>query len=440
MARMIRILYVEGPSHVGGSVISLYYLVAHLDRAAFDPLVLFRRPHPYRERFEAIGVPVITLAEEPPKAKVPSRQVSQQPIAAMISRYARPVKAGYQAARWVYHLLGSEWPMARRIRQIIEAEGVDLVHTNNNLPRNRAGVLAARLAGVPVVCHYRMFEPINGFDRWLGRYVATHVYISKAVAAHFIAQGLPPERAKVVYNAVDLDQFDPPGDGAAVRRELGLRPEHLVVGNVGRLDWWKGHDVFLPAVARLAACMPDLRALIVGGADDRLHNQAYASRLRVLTEELGLAKRVIFTGHRDDISDVMAASDLVVHSATQPEPFGRVVIEALAACRPVVAMAAGGVPEIIEDGVHGLLVPPGDVEALAEAMTFLLSNTQAAKAMARMGHQRVCQQFTIQAQMAAVQALYRAVPLTCDQRSSSSLKLRPRTGEDVSPVAQGPSG
>lgn len=431
---MIRILYLERPHNVGGSVISLYHLVAHLDRATFEPVVLFRQSNPYGERFRAIGVPVITLAEQaeqPGKSDSVADQVSRRDIAAALSRCGEWMAAGYRAAKFVCRLLGEELPMVWRIRRVIEAQGVDLVHTNNNLPNNRADVLAAQLAGVPVICHYRMFKPTNGFDRWLGRHVAAHVYISNAVAAHYIARGMPPESARVVYNAVDLDRFDPPGDGTAVRRELDLRSEHVVVGNVARLDWWKGHDVFLRAVARLAGRMPELRALIVGGVGDRPDSQAYAARLRALTGELGLAERVIFTGHRDDISDVMAALDLVVHTATQPEPFGRVVIEALAAHRPVVATAAGGVPEIIEDGVHGLLVPPGDVEALAAAIDGLLSDVQKATAMACAGHQRVRRQFDVETQVAAVQALYWSVLETGGQRSCGPLKLKPKTGEEM---------
>jgi glycosyltransferase involved in cell wall biosynthesis len=427
---MIRILYVERPHNVGGSVISLYHLAAQLDRAIFDPVVLFHRTHPYRAKFAAIGVPTLTLTETAPQKDLSPGPVRQRDIAATLSRYSQLAASGYRTAKFLYNQLRTEWPLARRIRRIIDDQGIDLVHANTSLPNNRPTILAARWAQVPAICHYRMFKAINPFDRWLGRHLSAHVYISNAVASHHIAQGLPPENARVIHNAVDLEQFEPPRNGTAVRHQLGLRPEHLVVGNVGRLDWWKGHDVFLRAVAGLVGRVPNLRALIVGGADGRADNRAYVARLHALVEELSLADRVTFTGYRDDIPDVMAALDLVVHSSTEPEPFGRVVIEAMAARRPVVATAAGGVPEIVEDGVHGSLVPPGDAEALAEAMAGLLSDEEKAEAMARAGYQRVKRQFNVQAHAQAVQTLYRSALAAHRQPSTGAFKRIPGTSEE----------
>ena len=428
---MIRILYVERPRSVGGSVISLFHLVANLNRAVYEPLVLFHRPNPYGDRFKAIGVPVITLNDTPTGAVPPAQQAHQRDIAATLSQYSHAAATGYRTAKFIYHLLCAELPLARRIRRVIEAQAVDLVHANNSLPNNRPSVLAARWAAVPVICHFRMFKTINAFDRWLGRHAAAHVYISKSVADHHIAQGLPAEKARVIYNAVDLSQFDPAMDSAAVRREFGLQPEHLVVGNVGRLDWWKGHDVFLRAVASLAGHMPGLYALVVGGVDNEPVNQAYAADLRALTRELLLSERVIFAGHRDDVPSILPALDLVVHSATQPEPFGRVVIEALSARRPVVAAAAGGVPEIVEDGIEGLLVPPGDVGALAGAMATLLSDGKKAKAMAQAGYQRVCRQFTVQKQVSAVQTLYQSVLAAQGSAMAGSLRVGSRADKEI---------
>ncbi|HLF26873.1 MAG TPA: glycosyltransferase family 4 protein [Anaerolineae bacterium] len=429
---MIRVLYVERPHNIGGSVISLYHLVSQLNRTRFEPHVLFYRSHPYRERFQAIGARVSVLNERPSgETATPPAVSPQRDIAASLSRYSRWAAAGYRAAKFGYAFLHNDLPQARRIYRVIKRGAIDLVHVNESLPNGRASVLAARWAGVPVICHFRGFKTLNVFDRRLSRHLTAPVYISNAVAMHHIAQGLPPENGKVIYNAVRLEHFQPHRDGAAIRREFGLRREHVVIGNVGRLDWWKGHDIFLQALARLVQHRPEVRALIVGATDDEPINQAYFENLHRLVAQLGLGKRVIFTGYRDDVAEVMAAMDLIVHSATQPEPFGRVIIEALAAGRPVVATAAGGVPEIIEDGVQGLLVPPGDVGALENAMVALLSDRPRAEALAQAGYQHVCQHFSVQAQAVAIETLYETVLMRGQRQTAGSFNLNPKRETEI---------
>jgi glycosyltransferase involved in cell wall biosynthesis len=150
-----------------------------------------------------------------------------------------------------------------------------------------------------------------------------------------------------------------PGDGG------------LTVGIVGRISPWKGQDVFLRAFAR---AFPEggIRARVVGGA--LFGEEAFGESLVALARALGIADRVTFSGHVDDVGAELASLDVAVHAFTIPEPFGQVVVEAMAAGVPVVAVDAGGPAEVVTDGVDGLLAPMGDVDALAARLTRLATD------------------------------------------------------------------
>jgi glycosyltransferase involved in cell wall biosynthesis len=155
---------------------------------------------------------------------------------------------------------------------------------------------------------------------------------------------------------------------------------------VGRLEPWKGQEVFLQAAARIAERCPDARFAVVGSAiTDKL--RAYPDQLERLAATLGLADRVHFAGHVDDTAPWFDALDVCVH-ATHGEPFGLVVVEAMAVATPVVATALGGPTEIVEHGTSGLLVPPGEPEPLADAVASILADERLAARLADGGAQR----------------------------------------------------
>jgi len=162
-------------------------------------------------------------------------------------------------------------------------------------------------------------------------------------------------------------------------------------------------------MAEVARSIPRLKVLIVGEADDEPRNQIYERHLKALTQSLGLSDMVTFTGFRSDIPRIMALLDVMVHSSSQPEPFGRVIIEALAAGTPLVATKAGGVLDVVEDGVHGLLVPPKDAHAMAKAVATLLSDRRLAERLTTAGRRRVLECFTVKKYATAVQDVYQTL-------------------------------
>ncbi|MGQ9666399.1 MAG: glycosyltransferase [Anaerolineae bacterium] len=390
-----RILYVEMAHAFGGSIVSLYQLVRGLDKERYEPVVLFYRPNPFVQRFEEAGAEVLVLGD------------TTTPAAGFHRPAGSAGRRRPNALAETLAILRQVGPGTLRLLRIIRRKGIDLVHGNDVLISNREAILAAALAGVPYISHVRAFETLTWLDRRLVRGVRMNIYISRAIAEAHVAQGVPAERGVVIYNALEPEEFATAESREAVRARLGLSPAHEVVGITGRLVAWKGHEVFLRAVAELVPKRPALRAVIAGDADPT--EPAHCERLKALAGELGIADRVLFAGYWERIVGLLPALDVLVHCSVKPEPFGRVIIEGMAAGVPVVGANAGAVPEIITDGETGLLVPPGDAPALAEAIGRLLDDAVLAEAVRQRARELVRRRFSLDVHVAQVQALYERV-------------------------------
>lgn len=259
----------------------------------------------------------------------------------------------------------------RALAQLLRTMGARIVYTHSAKAHVYGG-LAGRLARIPVVAHVHDIVGTNGSSRANAALLRTTLrFLPRAVIANSrtTAQSLGRLRrpAAVIGCPTTVPATTP-------TRTSGP----LTFGMVGRLTPWKGQDVVLRAfaAARTAGLDPSARLRLVGASlfgDDHL----FERELRVLAHELGIAGHVDFRGHRRDVDVEMAACDVVVHASTRPEPFGQVVVEAMALGRPVIAAGAGGPTEVVTDGHDGLLVTPGDVDALATAMVQLATDREA---------------------------------------------------------------
>lgn len=403
---MLHVLYIDLAPSPGGSIHSLHQLVSHLDRSEVQPSVALSVLLDF-DAFDRLGIPVRRVRTpwwEGPGAG-PVDRLRRGPVG---ERMRRP---GIQGRLW--HRLGDLrrlgrdlLPAARTLAQVYRQARPDLVHLNDAIPLVRPALLASRWTGVPALVHARSFLLPTAFDRRaLTPAIAGMIFISRAVAEAQLA-ALPRRPAScVIPNALDLTQFDDAVDATPVRAELGIPPGVPLVGMVGRIAPWKGQLVFVEAMARLHRRRPDLYGVIVGaaeGASGERYRQAVSDRIAAL----GLAERLYLVGHRRDVPRLMAAVDAVAHCSVQPEPFGRVIIEGMAAGRPVVASAAGGSVEIITDGVDGLLTPPNDPDALAAALERLLADRNLARRLGQAARQTVASRYRIDQHAAAVQAFY----------------------------------
>jgi len=265
--------------------------------------------------------------------------------------------------------------------RVLRRYRIQLLHTNSYVPGNYAR-LAGALMRVPlIVDHWHGFTRFSRkrrlICRLLGRFTTLSLAVSQGVRDYLIEQGgLDPAKVRVVANGIDLARIQAHRPRAAVRRELRITEEVRVVGLVARLDHWgKGHRELFTALAGLKDRYP-LEALIIGGGRRE-------GELRQLAAELGLGPRVNFLGQRRDIPDLLAALDILV-LPSHSEGVSLALLEAMAAGLPVIATAVGGLPEVVTDGVNGLLIPPRDPEALARALDRLLADPDFAR---RLGEQ-----------------------------------------------------
>jgi glycosyltransferase involved in cell wall biosynthesis len=218
--------------------------------------------------------------------------------------------------------------------------------------------------------------------------------------------GEAPERKRKVRSRVIHDGCEVP-----VSLSWPEPNQPLKIGLIGRISPWKGQHVFIQAAAMLRNEFPDVRFQIIGAP--LFSEFEYESELHCLTRELQLERQVEFTGFLRDVQSAIQQLQIVVHASTVGEPFGQVVIEGMAAGRPVIATNGGGIPEIVVDQVTGLLVPMNDARALAEAMASLLRNPKKARAMGARGRRRVNDLFTIERSAKAVEQVY--LELLCPQ-------------------------
>jgi glycosyltransferase involved in cell wall biosynthesis len=290
----------------------------------------------------------------------------------------------------------------RGLRRLLAEHRIDLVHAHKGRGRTLA-LLAGLLGPRPVLVLNRGVSfPLTRWNR-LG-YTTSRVHaivaVSESIRRGLVAAGVPGDKIALIYSGTDTERFHPGLDGAAVRRELGLGPGEALITQVG-VRSWRGFADVLEALARLAPRAPQARLCFVGAPPPRVPEVMDRARA------LHLGDRVHVLGHRDDVPEVLAASDVVVDASWAGLGITGSIREALACERPVVATALAGMPELVRDGETGLLVPPRDPAALAGAILRVLADPTWAQAMARAGRKRVEAHFSSRAKLDAIEALYR---------------------------------
>jgi len=224
------------------------------------------------------------------------------------------------------------------------------------------------------------------------------IAVSSMIEAKLLAEGRTTAPVRQISNGVDLSRYDHTEPCCTLPEEYGMEPGSQIVGVVARLEPEKGHPTLLEAWPQVLRAVPDAYLLIVGEGSRR---EALEAQVR----DLRIAHRVVFTGRRDDVPAVTAALDVAVLPSYR-EAQGLSILEALALSRPVVASNVGGIPEMITDGVNGLLVPPHDADALAVAIIRLLRDHPFADTLGRTGHDMVHDRFCIDLMVDAVQGIY----------------------------------
>ncbi len=405
---MNRVLFVEASSGgvVGGSLSGLYHLIRGLDRERFHVGMALYEPKRIEADLKGLDVAVYHVR----RRRLPKEHALLRSDGYRRSKAIRPIGSSLRAGRQTARLLVEEIPAAVRLARVIRRERADVVHLGNGVRANFDGLLACVLTRTPIVCHVKGFEKYGARERWASRRTRTLVCMTQAILEHCERNGMRPQEARVVYDAVDEAWLRPVRTPAAIRGDLGVPADAPCVGLAGNIQEWKGQHVLVEAMAEVVRTHPGTHALIIGGVHRA--GEAYATALRQRTAELGLERCIHFTGFRDDIVDVMNALDVVVHASIRPEPFGRVILEGMLLGKPVVATAAGGVLELIAPERTGFLVPPGDAGALAATLATLLARPAEGRRIGEQARAWARQQFSLSKQVAEMSAIYETATRT----------------------------
>ncbi|MBI4435922.1 MAG: glycosyltransferase [Candidatus Omnitrophica bacterium] len=275
--------------------------------------------------------------------------------------------------------------MVRRVCRIIEEEHIDVVHARSRVP-GLIAFLACRKTSRPLVttCHGYYRKNFFGYCMGWGKRV---IVSSQAIGRHMLEDfEVSPERIRLIPRGVDLDVF--------TYRSPRRNPQgEFTIGMIGRITPLKGHLDFIRAISRVVRAFPKIKVLIVGDAPPG--KTKYRQELELLVKRLGLHQTVQWAGTSYDIPKILSEMDLLVLASKTPEAFGRVMIEAGACGVPVVATRVGGVVDVVTDGKEGLLVPPEDPLALAEAILRILKDPSLASAFAKRLREKVEKEYSL---------------------------------------------
>ncbi len=387
--RRYKILIVSHATEIGGAEKVLFGFIDQVDRERFDISLACPTGSPLIAEMSARGVGLHTGIPRPRLLGIRREHLGEDRLSVLLY----------------------PWDMARTVvelARLIRREAYDLVYTNS-AKAHIYGSMAGRLARRPVV--WRMHDIIgtDAYSRlnvWLFKacasWMANRVLpVSDASRAALAKWGVPAGKLFTIHNGLDTRAMQSRRGRAEMRRELGLPPDAPVAGMVGRLVPWKGPQVFVEAARRVLEEAPETYFLLVG--DAVFGEQDFVDGLKSRVGQLGLEERVIFTGLRQDIPDLLGCMDVFVHASVLPEPFGMVILEAMFCTVPVVAARGGGVDEIVLPGETGLLVPPDDPQALARAVIGLLNDSEAARHMAEQGYRRAVADFDAGAAARAIE-------------------------------------
>jgi len=362
----MKILFLDQSGQLGGAELSLLDVASPYRR---DCLVGIFQDGPFHEALEQRDIPVQVLTHQLPQIRKESG---------------------------LWQSLGSFGQLLPLIASVIRlSRNYDVIYTNT--PKAFiVGAIASLLGRRPLVYHLRdilsaeHFSPANlRLLVTLANLTASRVIAnSQATRAAFIKSGGNPDIATVVYNGFQPEQYQQLQEAATHLRQKLKMEGKFVVGHFSRLSAWKGQHILLEA---LTACPEEVVALFVGdalfGEDD------YVQQLHQQVQALKLRNRVRFLGFRADVPQLMVACDLVAHSSTAPEPFGRVIVEAMLCGTPVVAAAAGGAMELVDHGQTGWLTSPGDASKLAEVINYCYQNRDDIQAIAHQAQVEASQRF-----------------------------------------------
>lgn len=380
---MKRILFVEFSSGFGGSSEALFGNLKYLDHSKFYPVVLIVKEGESFGKMKDAGIEVI------------------QTTYTHFTESSHGTLWAY--LRTVINFFLDVIVNAPKIAIFIWCRHVDLIHVNTNIKNNLGSLLAAKLVGVPCVCHMRGTRPLIKMERIFGRFVDKIIILNKKALENLRAV-FDSDRVELISDGIDLKICPSSDNGAKIRQEFGLNND-FCVGVIGRLVEGKGQDDFIAAAFLVKQKRQKVKFLIVG--NDPEGSKAFEQRLKDMVRQLNLQGEVIFTGWRSDKYDIIQALDVVVHpTSTFPEGAPLILSEAMAFGKPVIATRIAGSADMVIDDVTGLFVTPGSPGELAEAITKLANSKETVQRLGLAGRRHAEEYFDVEKNTKQFERLY----------------------------------
>jgi glycosyltransferase involved in cell wall biosynthesis len=298
-----------------------------------------------------------------------------------------------------------DWDAIQSLKRLVEEQKIDILHCHE--PKSRLyGAIVSRMTGVPMVATHHLWTGQNLRTRLVELLDAAVLHgcykviaVSSSVAQSMRRALVPSRRIEVIPNGIALSGFRDGQQNSEVRASLGIPPGLPVIGAVGRLDIQKGHERLIEAARKITDAGQDATYIIVGEGVER-------PRLESLVQSLDLSDRVLLLGYKSDIRPYLAIMDLfVLPSRREGTPMA--LLEAMAMSKPVVATAVGGVPDVLTDGIDGIMLPENGTAGLSDALLRLLRDPALARQIARAGRRRVETEFSSRRMAGRYEDVYR---------------------------------
>ncbi len=366
--RKINLLHLKTSANIGGAEVMLTYWPRYLDKTKFEQFVILADEGPLLKIIKNLGVKAECFAD----------------------------------LKWLKGFV-----LIPKLFSFIRKNKIDIIHAHGARV-NLWGSVASILTGVPIIATEHSIDLwrgntnlLNLLDRFSARVNKCRIGVSQAVCEMLFKQGLPSKKIICIENGIDIERFNIPIDISAKKKELGIPHNVKVIGTIGRFVEQKGHKYLLEAAKLIVNNILDIRFLIVGDGPlmQSLKNQVI---------QLGIEDKVIFTGQREDVPALLSVMDIfVLPSITEGLPL--VLLEAMAAKKPIIASAVSGIPYVIEDEKNGLLVPPCKPDVIAEKIIYLFQNPARKKLFIDKAKKDVIEKYNARDMISQYRSLYEQV-------------------------------
>lgn len=371
-AAPLRIFFFESTfdGTVGGSHSCMFNLIKNMDRSKFDFTVGFRQDNLFVQRFRELGIEVHIFPRNP------------------VEKGARIVR---KAVNW-YRL---KWRFHKQLEKFFKEHRFHLVVNNNSIWTALDFVNACEKFQIPLIAYERGYGGFRNVHLEATAGLSASIPISRYLETKLIEHGFKSSRIRMIYDGINPADIRTDRDPADIKRQLKIPESAKVLGVIGNIRPWKGQRFFVEAFNVLAQRNPDLYGLVVGSSKGEAENERYYREIQQLVDPPLKGSRLIFLDFHEKITEILSILDVLVHTSIKPEPFGMVLLEAIAAKTPVIATNMGGPLEILDQGVGGLLVPARDAGSIVAACSRLLENPALREELVQSGFERLSSCFHI---------------------------------------------